>query len=55
MMEYDEPGHMHGRGRSSRCVGQNIKPIVNTYKLQDGTTWQRKDIKPHFGAAPEDK
>jgi transglutaminase-like putative cysteine protease len=55
MMEYDEPGHMHGRGRSSRCVGQNIKPIVNTYNLQDGATWQRKGVKPHFGAAPEDK
>lgn len=47
LFEYDEPGHTHGRGRSSRCLKQDIEPVIDAYALKDGTTWRRKDA-PEF-------
>jgi transglutaminase-like putative cysteine protease len=40
--EIDEPGEPHGRSRSSRCIRQNIKPMIDAYQLADGTSWRRK-------------
>lgn len=41
--EYDEPGHTHGAGRSTRCISQDISPTINAYTLATGESWRRED------------
>jgi len=43
MMYIDEPGDVHGRGRGSRCMQQNIQPVILSYRLSSGRTWQRRE------------
>jgi hypothetical protein len=43
--DIDEPGETHGAARSSRCIRQNIKPVIDAYELADGTSWKRKGAK----------
>ncbi|MBZ0136213.1 MAG: transglutaminase-like domain-containing protein [Planctomycetes bacterium] len=45
MFQIDEPGEPAGRSRSSRCIRQDIKPIIDAYELADGTSWRRKGAK----------
>jgi hypothetical protein len=42
MFDIDEPGETYGHGRSSRCIRQDIKPIIDGYELAGGKIWQRK-------------
>ena len=42
MFDIDEPGETYGKSRSSRCIRQDIKPVIDAYELADGTVWQRK-------------
>lgn len=53
LLEYDEPGVTHGRGRSARCIRQDIQPLVNAYQLESGKQWQRKGAKDRFAKEPE--
>lgn len=39
----DEPGETSSSGRVGRCMGQRIKPQIQAWRLEDGTTWQRKE------------
>lgn len=43
--DIDEPGETRGSARSSRCIRQNIKPVIDAYELADGTSWKRKGAK----------
>lgn len=55
MFQIDEPGDTYGTGRISRCIGQKIKPEVNAYLLQDGTSWKRRGAREFkFGQKPQD-
>ncbi|MCB9895536.1 MAG: transglutaminase domain-containing protein [Planctomycetes bacterium] len=40
--DIDEPGETYGKSRSSRCIRQKIRPIIDAYELADGTKWRRK-------------
>lgn len=50
MFEYDEPGETHGRGRSGRCLRQDIHPVINHYKLNTGQEWKRHNATDHWKA-----
>ena len=55
--DIDEPGETYGKSRSSRCIRQKIRPIIDGYELADGTKWRRKGA-PDFdwdkAAKPEE-
>lgn len=40
--QVDEPGESTGRSRLTRSLRQDIKPVIDRYELEDGTTWKRK-------------
>lgn len=42
IFQIDEPGDTYGSGRISRCIGQKIKPQIDAYEVQGGTSWKRK-------------
>lgn len=44
MFEINEPGNVYGRGRTSRCLRQRIRPKIVGYKKEDGHKWRKKDL-----------
>lgn len=42
LFQVDEPGDTYGSGRISRCIGQKIKPQIDAYEVQGGTSWKRR-------------
>lgn len=54
--EYDEPGQLHGRGRSGRTMKQGIDLIVDAYTLKGEERWVRDDAPVFdFDAARSDE
>ncbi|MHC4840581.1 MAG: transglutaminase-like domain-containing protein [Planctomycetota bacterium] len=44
MFEINEPGKQVGKGRTSRCLRQRIKPKIVGYKKTTGKKWRKKGL-----------